>query len=345
MADYDSIDRQHYIIELLQNWRRPRNVVIFIAIASFLSFFAIYGDNIVQLFPSSIVYFNRHINAKQPTASVNTQPNFVFILADDLGWNSIGYEDFDLSFTTPTLTSLAKSGIIMANYYAQEECTPSRGALLTGRYPLSIGLQYGDVGSDTPWGLNLNETTIAEVLTSAGYASHAVGKWHLGSFSPRYMPTARGFSSHTGYMQGFNYYWSKRYPPNPVFHDFFSADENCYYTYGNADMNNYSTHLYRDIAVQIIEDHNPAIPLFLYLPFQAVHSPFEDIDTDSGYKLTPGHFMNAAMYDNILDNVQVCSYGNTLQQIIFQKLEWIFVTIRAEDGGSTPWRWLFWTRL
>ena len=67
------------------------------------------------------------------------KPNIVFILADDLGWNSIGYEPYDLSFTTPFLTDLAQQGIVMTNYYAQEVCTPSRAALMTGRYPITIG--------------------------------------------------------------------------------------------------------------------------------------------------------------------------------------------------------------
>jgi arylsulfatase B/arylsulfatase I/J len=69
----------------------------------------------------------------------NSKPNFVFILADDLGWNSIGYQDYDLTFASPFITELAKKGVIMSNYYGQEICTPSRAALLTGRYPLSIG--------------------------------------------------------------------------------------------------------------------------------------------------------------------------------------------------------------
>jgi hypothetical protein len=74
-------------------------------------------------------------------ASVSGLPNFVFLLADDLGWNSIGYENYDLYFATPNLDSLARKGIVMDNYYALEVCTPSRASLLTGRYPLSIGMQ------------------------------------------------------------------------------------------------------------------------------------------------------------------------------------------------------------
>ena len=70
---------------------------------------------------------------------VSEQPNFVFILADDMGWNSIGYEDYYLSFVSPVITDLASNGVVISSYYAQEVCTPSRAAFLTGRYPLSIG--------------------------------------------------------------------------------------------------------------------------------------------------------------------------------------------------------------
>jgi hypothetical protein len=66
-------------------------------------------------------------------------PHIIFVLADDVGWNSIGYENFDLSFATPFLTGLANEGVVISNYYSQEVCTPVRAALLTGRYPLTIG--------------------------------------------------------------------------------------------------------------------------------------------------------------------------------------------------------------
>ena len=127
-------------------------------------------------------------------------PHFVFILADDLGWNAIGYRDYDMSFTTPTLTQMAGDGIILSQYYSMEMCTPARGALLTGRYPLTIGMQYGVVSTDRPWGLDLSEQLLASALSNEGYKTHIVGKWHLGHHSPRYLPTARGFDTFTGYL-------------------------------------------------------------------------------------------------------------------------------------------------
>ena len=245
---------------------------------------------------------------KQPTSVTDKEvsPHIVFVLADDLGWNAIGYEDFDMAFVTPTLTSLAQSGLIMSNYYAQEQCTPSRASLMTGRYPLSVGMQYGVINPDNVWGLSLDETTIAEVLNSGGYKTHAIGKWHLGAHSPRFLPTARGFDTWTGYTQGYNYYWSKLNPEDPDFYDFFSSNKDCYYNYGADNMHNYSTHLYRDLAVDIIENHDPSESLFLYLPFQAVHDPFEDLSYDmTGDRLITANFMTKDMYEEIQSSVKV----------------------------------------
>jgi len=128
-------------------------------------------------------------------------------VADDLGWNSLGYNDDDISFATPIMTKMAREGVILDNFYSQEVCSPARGSLLTGRYPLSIGMQYGMVAATAEWGMPLDEVTIAEVLQDNHYTTHMLGKWHLGYFSPLFLPTARGFDTWIGYANGENYYW------------------------------------------------------------------------------------------------------------------------------------------
>ena len=210
-------------------------------------------------------------------------PNFVFVLADDLGYSQIGiakddpaYFEFDLDWATPRLTEIAKKGMVFKNYYSQEVCTPARAALLTGRYPLSVGMQYGVVDTRTPWGLNPQEQTIADVLSENGYVAKAFGKWHLGHHSPKFLPTARGFDSFVGYMNGDNYYYSKRNPLEYHFIDFLTMDKDTYCPYTEDDLHNYSTHFYREKAVETIKNHDQTNPLFLYLPFQAVHDPFAD---------------------------------------------------------------------
>ena len=202
--------------------------------------------------------------------STNTalRPNIVFILADDLGYNSLSDE------VSPFMYKMAKKGVKLENYYSQEACTPARASLLTGRLPLSLGLQYYEHSIDESGGLSLEETTLADVLVEAGYVTYMLGKWNLGNESPRYLPTGRGFNYFLGYLDGFNNYWSKATPDLPEFRDFMFSDSQCYYAYDGLDVNTYSTTLYQDKAVNIIKAHDYSNPMFMYLAFQAVHDPF-----------------------------------------------------------------------
>jgi arylsulfatase A-like enzyme len=208
----------------------------------------------------------------------NTKPNIIIILADDLSWNSIGYTSNDMEVITPYLTNLAKNGIIMNNFYAQEVCTPSRASLLTGRYPLSMGMQYGMIMANAEWGMPLDEITLAEVLKENSYSTHMLGKWHLGYFSPLFLPTSRGFDSWTGYSNGETYYWSKKSPDYPKHNDLLQSNTSCYTPYNEEDKHDYSTTFYTNKAINIIKNHNSNdnIPLFLYLAYQSVHDPFDD---------------------------------------------------------------------
>jgi hypothetical protein len=104
-------------------------------------------------------------------------------------------------------------------------------------------------------------------------------------------------------MDGENYYYSKRAPmTDDMFFDFLTMDGDCYYTYQGPDRHNYSTHLYRDWAVDIIESHNQSDPLFLYMSFQAVHTPFTDVNDD---REPEPSFMSSDIYDKIMDEVVV----------------------------------------
>jgi arylsulfatase A-like enzyme len=120
------------------------------------------------------------------------------------------------------------------------------------------------------------EQTLADIFSENGYVTRALGKWHLGHHSPKFLPTARGFDSFMGYMNGDNYYYSKRNPLEYHFVDFLTMDKETYCPYTEDDLHLYSTHFYREKALETIENHDQSTPLFLYLPFQAVHDPFAD---------------------------------------------------------------------
>ena len=149
----------------------------------------------------------------------------------------------------------------------------------TGRYPLSVGLQHGSITVKTNGSLNLDETTIADVLKANGYTNYMYGKWNLGNASPRELPTARGFHQYLGFLASEQDYWSKHTPSFQEFKDFLYADTECYYMYDGDDLNHYSTNLYREKAIETIDNHDfDASPMFMYLSMQAPHAPFADLE-------------------------------------------------------------------
>jgi arylsulfatase A-like enzyme len=129
------------------------------------------------------------------------------------------------------------------------------------------------------------------------YTDWLAGKWHLGHFSPRFLPTARGFDTYTGYLNGETHYWSKKEADYPAFVDLIESDRTCYRPYNHSDIEKYSTHFYTDKAVRIIDEHPPGVPLFMYLAYQAVHAPFSDM----------GKFKDG-MPDSYIDNPDVLDH-------------------------------------
>ncbi|CAG0894733.1 unnamed protein product [Darwinula stevensoni] len=133
--------------------------------------------------------------------SAQVQPHIILIVADDLGWRDVGFHGSS-EIPTPNIDSLAYSGVILHNYYVQSLCTPSRAALLTARYPIHNGMQSYVITNPRCWGLDPHERILPEFLNALGYASHAVGKWHLGFCRRAFAPTRRGFASHFGLISG-----------------------------------------------------------------------------------------------------------------------------------------------
>src|SRR5262245_57577656 len=195
------------------------------------------------------------------------KPNVVFILADDLGWGDVGYHGSEIR--TPNLDKLAAAGAKLEQFYVQPVCSPTRAAFLTGRYPMRHGLQVGVVRPWAQYGLPLEERTLAQAVKEAGYATAIVGKWHLGHFRPEYLPTRRGFDHQYGHYNGALDYFTHFRDGG---FDWHRDDKAC-------RDEGYSTHLLAKEACRIVAEHDATKPLFLYVPFNAVHAPHQVPET------------------------------------------------------------------
>ena len=200
-------------------------------------------------------------------AQAASQPNIVFLLIDDLGYADCGFNG-GKEIKTPNIDRLAKSGTIIDSHYVQPVCSPTRSTLLTGRYPTHTGV-YTIVSPGAAWGLPLAERTLADALRSAGYRTALTGKWHLGEFDKAYQPNARGFDHQYGHFFGMlDYYTHER------------MNKLDWYRNGEPlKEEGYTTHLITKEACKVIESGDKSKPLFLYLPFNGVHSPFQVPDS------------------------------------------------------------------
>ena len=192
------------------------------------------------------------------------RPNIVFIFADDLGFNDVGFNG-GKEIATPRLDKLAASGVRLDHHYVQPVCSPTRAAFLTGRYPMRHGLQVGVVLPWAQYGLPLEERTLAQALKGAGYATAIVGKWHLGHVERAYLPTERGFDVQYGHYLGTIDYFTHERAGGHDWHrqDRESRDEG------------YSTHLLSKEAVAFVNAQSANRPFFLYVAFNAVHAPHQ----------------------------------------------------------------------
>ena len=195
-----------------------------------------------------------------PTAAAD-KPNLVIFYADDLGWGECGcYGSKDIP--TPNIDSIAANGIRFAQgYVAATYCSPSRAGLLTGRYPTRFGHEFNSTHNHS--GLSLKEATIADRLKSLGYATAAVGKWHLGG-GAEYRPTSRGFDEFYGTLANTPFFYPTNFVDSRVSNDVQKVEDASFYT----------TDAYADRAVDWI-DKNKSKPMLLYLPFNAQHAPLQ----------------------------------------------------------------------
>jgi arylsulfatase len=236
-------------------------------------------------------------------------PNIVFIYADDLGYGDLGC--YGSSILTPNLDRMAAEGVRFTQFYsANPVCSPSRAALLTGRYPTRVGVPRVLMPKDTT-GLPDSETTIAQMLKAKGYKTMCVGKWHLGHL-PQYLPTHRGFDEYFGIP------YSNDMTPRPLMHDLETIEE-------PAKLETL-TQRYTEQALKFI-DRSKDSPFFLYMPHTFPHIPLAASERFRGKS-------SAGLYGDVIQELD-WSAGQVLEALKKHGIDKNTLIMFSSDNG--PW--------
>lgn len=247
------------------------------------------------------------------------RPNFVILLADDLGYADLGCFGGD-GLSTPHLDRMAREGRRLTSFYvAQAVCSASRAGLLTGCYPHRIGI-LGALGPDAKTGLHPEETTLAELLHSQGYATALFGKWHLGHLPP-FLPTRHGFEEYFGLPYS-NDMWphhpTTKFPDLPLI----EAERTVAF---NPDQRQL-TRWYTERAVQFIERQRDR-PFFLYVAYAMPHVPLFVSDKFTGRS-------SHGLYGDVIAEID-WSAGEIISALRRCELEERTLVIFTSDNG--PW--------
>lgn len=197
-------------------------------------------------------------------AQAAKRPNIIHIVADDLGFKDVGFNGC-ADIKTPNLDKLAQGGAKLTQFYVQPMCTPTRAALMTGRYPYRYGLQTAVIPSVSTYGLDTSEFLMPQALRDAGYKTAIIGKWHLGHADKKYWPKQRGFDYQYGAMIGeLDYFTHDEHGVLDWFRDNEPVKEE-----------GYTTQLIGKDAEKYINAQDPSKPFYLYLTFNAPHTPYQ----------------------------------------------------------------------
>merc|ERR1719336_601717 len=214
------------------------------------------------------------------------QPNIIFILMDDIGWNDVGFNGGQ--FPTPNIDALHAESVYLNRHYIHLMCSPSRSQIITGRYAM-----YQGYGKMLPWdyteigGIPVGQPTIAQWLKDVGgYTTYAVGKWHLGYANEQLLPAAKGFDHFYGFYQGAIDYVTKTY--NDIedgdigVYDFFEDGEACYSVIESEEnsMKLYGNKIIEYLTIEGGKQRTAnamgqsVTPFYMYAALQSMHVPF-----------------------------------------------------------------------
>ena len=247
------------------------------------------------------------------------RPNLIVVFTDDMGYGDLSCYGHP-TIRTPNLDRMAAEGVRLTSFYAAAPfCTPSRVALLTGRYPVRTG-QYGNLGPNSKGGLSTNEVTMADALKELGYRTMCIGKWHLGH-TAGYRPTERGFDHFFGlpYSNDMIPPWVQTDQPMHLFRDTQPVEQH------PVDQDTL-TERYVAEATNFIRSSRGQ-PFFLYLPHSMPHLPVRTSDQFRGRS-------RAGLYGDVIETID-WGMGEILQTLKEQGLDENTMVVFTSDNG--PW--------
>ena len=262
-------------------------------------------------------------NPKEKSKTDDNPQNIIIIVADDLGWNDVGYHGSEIN--TPVIDKLAQEGIELDRFYVYSVCSPTRACLLTGRAPSRYGI-LSPLGDEPVF--PAGTVTIAEILRRVGYETSISGKWHLGTVQEA-RPRNFGFNSSYGYLRG---------QIDPYTHLYKFGDKTWHRNDTLIDEEGHATDLITDEAIRFIEkSHKDNKPFFLYVAYSVPHYPLEE----------PGKWVN--MYEQTIKNESRRLYAASVSHMddcigrIMLKLggndieENTIVMFFSDNGGQKSW--------
>lgn len=256
------------------------------------------------------------------------KPNILLILIDDMGWGDIGYNSDDI--LSPTLDNLAKNGVKFTQHYANQECTPTRVSLLTGRFPNRFGIHCSSASNDQAFPFDTE--TLASALKSQGYQTAISGKWHLGSLL-KWGPLKYGFDHSYGGLAGAMGMYDHRYRLNrePYTRTWHRNDE-------FVDEEGHVYDLVTDNAIDLLENtFSKDEPFFLYLPYHGVHTPLVETEEWLNYNKhieNPDRQLFGAAVSHL--DFQISRVINTLEKT--GQRENTLVIVLSDNGGFPNYR-------
>ncbi len=267
-----------------------------------------------------------------PTFAQAPKPNVVLIVTDDVGYGDLGsYGAPDVR--TPNIDGLAKSGVRLTDFYAAPQCTPTRAALISGRYQQRFRLEAALAGPKSAAalsGLPATGYSLPQLLKNNGYATGLVGKWHLG-YTPEFSPNAHGFDSFFGFKSGYIDYYQ---------HTNSDGDPDLFENATPVKMDGYMTDLITARSEKFIDEH-AGRPFFLEVTYNAAHWPFQvpdhpSVAIDRGRFVHPEEAASPATRRDYIAMLERADQGigRIVQALKRRGLEQNTLVIYVQDNGG-----------